>query len=121
VASVDSYSGHSFTVRVERDGVSAVLRLSGEFDVACEDSFTRAAEQALAGGTREVLVDLRDLAFIDSSGLRFLIALWMRSRREGFDLSLLQGTGHVRRILDIAGLQRFLPIADPGSSKQSET
>ena len=118
--SVHQFSGHPFGVTVEREGASATLRLSGEFDVACEDEFADATTDALSNGTRELLVDLRDLTFIDSSGLRFLIALWMESRRKDFDLSLLQGTGHVRRVLDIAGLERVLPIADAGSSRQPD-
>jgi anti-anti-sigma factor len=120
VTSVHRHPGHPFAASVERDGAAATLRLSGEFDVACEDSFKQAVAEALSDGTHELLVDLRDLAFIDSSGLRFLIAVWMESRRDGFDLSVLQGTGHVRRVLDIAGLERVLPIADAGSSKQSD-
>ena len=103
---------------MERDGVAATMRLSGEFDVACESIFAAAAGEALTEDTRELLVDLRDVSFIDSSGLRFLIGLWMRSRREDFELSILQGSGHVRRILDVAGLERFLPIVDPGSPQQ---
>lgn len=76
MTSVHRYPGHPFAVRVERDGAAAALRLSGEFDVACESSFTDATDEALTGGT-----------------------------------------GNVRRTMEIAGLERLLPIADVGSSK----
>jgi anti-sigma B factor antagonist len=103
---------------VEQEGAGAALRLAGEFDVSCEHAFMDAATSALEDDTRELLVDLRGLSFIDSSGLRMLIQLWMESRRGGFELSILQGNGQVRRTLEIAGLDRVLPIADTGSSQQ---
>src|SRR5688500_11363783 len=92
-----------FEVRVERDGRAPVLKLSGELDIACEDSFNAAVEEALDPAELELTVDLSEIAFIDSSGLRFLLELWARARREEFELAFVQGTGMVRRTLEIAG------------------
>jgi anti-anti-sigma factor len=102
-----------FEARVEAADDGAVLKLAGELDVACEEAFGRAVAEALAEGRDDLEVDLRELSFIDSSGLRFLIELWKRSEKEGFALSVVQGTGVVRRTFEIAGLDRLLPIVDP--------
>jgi anti-anti-sigma factor len=106
-----------FEIRVEQDGPGIVLRLSGEMDIACAEAFDDAVRASTANGSTELLVDLSSLAFIDSSGLRMLIELWDRSRDNGLDVSILQGTGQVRRTLEIAGLDAVLPIADRGSSR----
>jgi anti-anti-sigma factor len=106
-----------FQVRVEQDGPGVVLRLSGEMDIACAEAFDDALRASMANGSTDVLVDLSDLTFIDSSGLRMLIELWDRSRGNGLDVSILQGTGQVRRTLEIAGLDSLLPIVDRRSSR----
>jgi anti-anti-sigma factor len=106
-----------FSIRVEQDGPGVALRLEGEMDIACVDAFQDAVRTCMANGSTDLLVDLSELTFIDSSGLRMLIELWERSRGNGLDVSILQGTGQVRRTLEIAGLDGFLPIADRGSSR----
>lgn len=109
---------HQFEIRVEQDGPAARLHLTGELDVACEEPFADTVKQCLAGGTTDMLVDLSELRFIDSSGLRMLIELWDRSRNNGLEISILHGTGQVRRTMEIAGLDNLLPIADRGSSRR---
>ena len=109
--------GQQFQILVERDGASVALRLTGEMDISCEEAFAATLRVCIADGAKDVLVDLSKLTFIDSSGLRMLIALWDRSCENGLDLSMLQGTGQVRRTMEIAGLDRLLPILDRGSSR----
>ena len=111
--------GRQFQIFVESDGAAAALRLSGEMDISSEDTFAATVGACIADGASEVLVDLSRLTFIDSSGLRMLIELWQKSRKNGLDLSMVQGTGQVRRTMEIAGLDRLLPILDRGSSRSS--
>ena len=93
------------------------LRLSGEMDISCEDAFAATLRACMADGATDLLVDLSQLTFIDSSGLRMLIQLWDKSRDNGLGLSMLQGTSQARRTMEIAGLDRLLPILDRGSSR----
>ena len=102
-----------FEARIDAADDGTLLTLVGELDVACEEAFERAVAEALAESPGDLQVDLSELSFIDSSGLRFLIELWKRSEKEGFAFSVVQGTGVVRRTFQIAGLDRLLPIADP--------
>jgi anti-sigma B factor antagonist len=60
------------TFDVSADSDSGVLRLSGELDMAAVEDFLTAAGSAV-DGQREVIVDLSQLRFIDSSGIRALI------------------------------------------------
>jgi anti-sigma B factor antagonist len=113
----DHPQAHYFQISTEQDGSAAVMRLAGEMDISCEEAFAAALQASLAGGTSELLIDLSNLKFIDSAGLRMLIALWDQSRNDGLDLSMLQGTGQVRRTIEVAGLDDFMPIVDRGSSR----
>jgi anti-anti-sigma factor len=110
-------SVQQFQILVERDEAAAMLRLTGEMDISCEDAFAATVRACIDAGATDVLVDLSQLTFIDSSGLRMLIQLWDKSRNNGLDLSMLQGTGQVRRTMEIAGLDHLLPILDRGSSR----
>jgi anti-anti-sigma factor len=109
--------GRQFQILVERDEGGVALHLTGEMDISCEDAFAATVGTCIADGANEVRVDLSRLTFIDSSGLRMLIELWHKSRKNGLDLSMVQGTGQVRRTMEIAGLDRLLPILDRGSSR----
>jgi len=104
-------------IAAARAGAAARLDLSGEMDIACEDAFAAAVEDSLAEATAELVVDLSELSFIDSSGIRMLVELWKRARKCGLDLSIVQGAGQVRRTMEVAGVDRILPILDRGSSR----
>ncbi len=74
------------------------LRLVGELDAATAPQLQRRFEEH-GGVTR---LDLRDVTFIDSSGLR---ALLLAARANGADdLTLLEPSAQVRRLLEMTGL-----------------
>jgi len=57
-----------------------------------------------------VVLDLGDLQFVDSAGLRVILAAHERSRREGREFALTQGTEQVQRLFTIAGVSEHLRI-----------
>jgi anti-anti-sigma factor len=99
-----------FTVssRVEDGGVT--LTLAGELDLAGAEALEQAIDAARATG-RWVTIDLRPLEFIDSSGLRVLLALHNAAARDGFDYTLIAGPPQVHRAFALCGLDRTLSFA----------
>ena len=69
----------NFRVDVEDDGTLLVLRLHGELDLMSVPTVEETVDRH--GGRQAVVVDLRDLEFMDSSGLRLIIEL--RNRGDG--------------------------------------
>jgi stage II sporulation protein AA (anti-sigma F factor antagonist) len=57
-----------------------------------------------------VILDLRALTAVDASGIGFIAALYRAARGRGGDLHLVLAQGRVRKLLQIAGLLRVLPI-----------
>jgi anti-anti-sigma factor len=57
-----------------------------------------------------VLLDLRGVTFLDASGVAFIAALYRAARGRGGDLRLVGVEGDVRRLLEISGLLRIVPI-----------
>jgi len=102
------------SVSIERDADSMSIRLEGELDLACEDSFRAAVASRMASWRPStVIVDLRELTFIDSCGLRMLLGLDAAAREEGFELTLVRADGQVRKVLRITRLDRLLPLDRP--------
>ena len=99
-------------MRTERDFDTIILRLSGEFDLDCEERFHDELEAAMGDDARWLVLDLRGLEFMDSTGLRILVQIDARSRSDDFEFVVLCGEGHVRRVLRETGLDGVLPVVD---------
>lgn len=104
--------GKPFEIRVEPRGKSALVRLAGEFDLSSKKEFVTRLSEVTSTRPEEVILDLRDVAFIDSTGLRLVLEAWNQSQRGGFDFAVLRGEGQVRRLLQETGLDRALPIVE---------
>ena len=57
-----------------------------------------------------VVLDLQDLQFVDSAGLRVILVAHQRSRERGWDLAMTRGTEQVQRLFEIAGVGAHLRI-----------
>lgn len=90
---------------------AAWLRLTGELDEATAWRLTQRLEDALAGA-RLVIVDLRELTFMDRSGLGTLVAAHDRARRSDRRLVVVRGRPHVDRLLDLSGFADRLEITN---------
>jgi len=102
---------HVFDARVlTSDGFSDRLLLSGEFDELAVPRFDAAADTL--DTAQPIIVDLRDLSFIDSSGLRCLLNLAQRVEWGGGTIRLEHADERTRRLLAIAGVGARLEIAD---------
>ena len=101
--------GH-FRVQTRQNGDGMVLALEGELDLAGESILEQALESARAGGGK-LTVDLSELQFIDSSGLRVLVRLHNAAVTEGFEYRLIAGPPQVHRTFALCGLDRTLAFA----------
>lgn len=101
-------------------GSTAGMRLvtaTGEIDMASSAEL----EEALAAAPNEVVIaDLCDVGFIDSSGLRSLLAARDKLEEAGGRLILVFGDGPVERIIDLTGLaDRFEVFETVGAATEA--
>jgi anti-sigma B factor antagonist len=102
---------HHSDLTVERadERGRAVLRLSGDVDQATAPRL----EHQLGGVAREgvdVVIDLREVGFIDSSGLRALVQCERTTRAAGAELTLTNLPNRTRRLLELTGLAGLFSI-----------
>ena len=87
-----------------------MLVLHGEFDLTGVSQFDDAA--AGVAPTGSLMLDLRDLSFMDSSGLGALMGLYRRAVAEGWTLLLAAPQPQVTRLLQITGVDTRLTVID---------
>jgi anti-sigma B factor antagonist len=92
------------------DGVLR-LEVGGEIDVSSAPGLLDSVLcAALASDHRQVVVDLRDVAFIDSCGLGALIEMHRRLGDSGAHLVIVRPSGLVRRLFEMTGLDSMLDL-----------
>jgi anti-sigma B factor antagonist len=101
-----------FSVSHQSTGADHTLLLEGELDLATAPQLEEMTDRLVrAGGT--LLLDLRALRFIDSTGLLAIIRTREACDERGCALALIQGPAPVRRLFEITGLLDRLPFVDP--------
>lgn len=111
----DNTAPRGFEVTVGEQNGAMVVAPRGELDIAGTARFDEAVDTALSSGG-DVVIDLRELSFIDSSGLRSLLRAARAASDGGTRLTILRGSGPVERALAITGVEGELPLADAGSA-----
>jgi anti-sigma B factor antagonist len=96
-------NGYSLS-RIARNGDGATLAVSGEIDIANAEAFTQEVNSLFEGVSGQVVVDLQDCIFIDSTGIRALMVLAQEQRVRGRTLTLSGVAGEPLRVLELSGL-----------------
>jgi anti-sigma B factor antagonist len=72
-------------------------------------------QEAMAGGARKILLNLRELSFIDSAGLGELAAGHTNAKHKGSSVKIVSAPKRVQELLQMTGLSRVLDIHDDES------
>jgi anti-sigma B factor antagonist len=91
-----------------KDGVE--LGLAGDLDMSATFALEPVLDRVLADDPRELVLDLEDVAFVDSSGLGLLIATHERATRDGVAMAITGAGPEIQRLFAIAGLDGVLPV-----------
>ena len=93
----------------EREGEVHTVILDGELDLANAAKLEEELRRIEDTDAGVILVDLEELSFIDSTGLRVLLTAAARSSRDG-RLVLQGATPQVMRVFHLAGVVPLLPL-----------
>ena len=101
-----------FDITLTRTPGRATLRLVGELDIATTPRLNEYLSTLAQTHHGLIVIDLRQLTFLDSTGVRALVAADSYTRRDGWSLAIVKGPPQVQRILELCGLTEVLPLAD---------
>lgn len=85
------------------------LRVRGEVDLYTAPLLSAALAQSTVADAEIVVIDLSEVTFMASSGLRVLLDGVDQARRNNCELRLAGQTAAVRRLIEVAGLRGFFP------------
>ncbi|HWI07959.1 MAG TPA: STAS domain-containing protein [Solirubrobacteraceae bacterium] len=100
------------TMSSEREGDVHTIGLTGELDLDNVAAVQHELDRAENGDALSIVVDLSRLTFIDSTGVRLVLAAHARAGADGGRLLLLRGPAQVQRVFEICGVDQLLPFAD---------
>lgn len=103
----------AFRVLTNESGARVEIAIQGELDLATAPQLDAEFERVGAlDGIEFVVVDLRELAFLDSTGLEAIVKFDARSRAAGVEVAVVRGPRAVERLFAVMQLDRRLRIVD---------
>jgi anti-sigma B factor antagonist len=103
----------SFFCERGRDGDTAWVRPVGELDLDTAPLLDEELTAVRTDGTRRIVLDLRRLTFMDSTGLRLVIRWDAAASEDGFEFAIVPGSEVVQRVIRLTGMDDQLAVSDP--------
>ena len=104
-------SDDEFSVTRRRDREAVIVAATGDVDLSTVD----AVRDELRAARREsdrIVLDLRAVTFMDSSGLRLLVELQRDAEADGFRVVVVRGPASLQRLLQLSGLEHRIRMVD---------
>lgn len=105
-------TNHRFGVDVRMENGAPLLAVRGELDLASTPSLEQELERVRESAPSLIIIDLRELEFMDSTGLSVLIRAHQQAQQAGGKLGIVNGSRQIRRLLALTGVADRLTIVD---------
>lgn len=107
-----------FTIERVDDTVQVHLRLKGDLDLYTSPQFDDALVAVEGEKWPVIVLDMRELEFIDSMALRLVMRAQARAEQDGRRVVVVRGPAFLDRVLNLSGLGPHLEIVDepPGAA-----
>jgi anti-sigma B factor antagonist len=102
--------GWSMEIIEEKQGGINIFKLNGRLDSNTSQGFEQKIFQAITDGSKNMVVDFKDLDYISSAGLRVILKATKAIKREDGRIMLCAMQDYVKEVFEIAGFDSFLPI-----------
>lgn len=103
----------SLHIELEYSSKALVVRLKGELDHHTAEAVKARMEEAIAkGNVRHVVVNLKDLKFMDSSGLGVILGRYKQITGKGGKMVLCDVSPSVYRLFEMSGLFKIVAVED---------
>ena len=100
----------AFTIDETARGDGVALALRGDLDMSATFALEPVLDRVLADDPRELVLDLAEVGFVDSSGVGLLIATHERATGADVAMAITGAAPEVQRVFHIAGLDGVLPV-----------
>ncbi len=105
--------GAACQIETDRRGDVIHITLAGQLDLSCNDRFLDHLREARDSAPKHLVIDLRELTFIDSTGLALLLRANGVAHQFGFDLQIVRcPVAIVQVVFEATGVDKLLPLVD---------
>ena len=101
-----------FRIDVEPDRESVRVAPVGELDIATVEKLRAEVERLREAGFTDLVLDLRGVRFLDSTGLRLVLELDAAAREASQELTIIRGSAVVQRIFEVTQVSERLKFVD---------
>jgi anti-sigma B factor antagonist len=102
----------NFGVEVVDGEQAVVIGVSGELDLATSPELERELQRSTASAAALLIIDLRKLEFMDSTGLSVLVRAHQKTTQSGKQFAVVKGPQQVQRLLSLTGVAERLTVVD---------
>ena len=110
----DHFRPFGIEVHPQRDVVRVAPQ--GEIDLATVGHLRARIEELVSSGFTRLTLDLQDVTFMDSTGLRLVLELVQAARDDHWELSVIEVSPAVLRVFELSGVLAALPLGEPRCS-----
>ena len=103
----------NFSVEVRDNGHAVVIGVTGELDLASSPELERELERGPSSDAELLIIDLRGLEFMDSTGLSVLVRAHQKATYGGKRFAVVKGPQLVQRLLSLTGVAERLTVVAP--------
>jgi anti-anti-sigma factor len=103
---------NNFQIETRSNGDATLIAVGGELDLASSPALREELERAHDAGAGLVILDLRELVFMDSTGLSVLVKAHQRAAESGRRFAVVRGGKQVERLLTLTGVAERLTVVD---------
>jgi len=97
------------TIKIKNE--SLIVKISGDLDLVVAKEFRETADKFLMDRPlKNLILDLADVQFIDSSGLGAILGRYKIIQQRGGKMSIWGAKTSVYRILDLSGIMKIIPV-----------
>ena len=100
-------------VKFSNKGANLIVGLAGELDHHCADYVKRKVDaEIFKSTTKNIIFDFSKVNFMDSSGIGVIMGRFKNVQKLNGKLAVVNPTPQIRRIFELTGFQRIIPIYD---------
>ncbi len=103
------------TIDSQPIGNGWVLALRGELDLATAPMLNEHLRELQRAALDRLVLDLRELSFMDCAGLGVIVAADLRARQAETQLEVLCGPGQIKKVFTLTGVDRQVTISAPAT------
>ena len=97
-------------------GHRAVLSVTGDIDTGTIGTLAQSVDGVLENGAAELWIDLSGTEFMDSTGVHLMLETRRRVVALNRQMAIICPRGRIRRLLDVSGASRLLPLFEDRTS-----